>query len=44
MTDETGSIVFQCLDFIARDEYILEKKESEIVVGYDDHLGSDEEE
>ena len=44
MTDETGSIVFQCLDFIARDEYILEKKEEEITVGYDDHLGSDEEE
>ena len=44
MTDETGSIVFQCLDFIARDEYILEQKDSEITVGYDDHLGSDEEE
>ena len=44
MTDETGSIVFQCLDFIARDEYILEQKEAEITVGYDDHLGSDEEE
>jgi len=44
MTDGTSSIVFQCLDFIARDEYILEKKEDEIVVGYDDHLGSDEEE
>ena len=44
MTDGTSSIVFQCLDYIARDEYILEKKEEEIVVGYDDHLGSDEEE
>ena len=39
MADETGSIVFQCLDFVARDEYILNQ-----TVAHDDHLGSDEEE
>jgi len=44
MTDETGSVVFQCLDFIARDEYVLEQNDDEVVVGYDDHLGSSEEE
>ena len=44
MTDETGSIVFQCLDYVARDEYILEQTEEEIKVAYDDHLQSDEEE
>jgi len=44
MTDATGSIVFQCLDFVARDEYILEQTEDEVKVAYDDHLASDEEE
>lgn len=34
MTDATGSIVFQCLDFVARDEYILDKDD-------DDSDGSD---
>jgi DNA polymerase elongation subunit (family B) len=43
MTDEPGSVVFQCLDFIARDEFILNQTESGAVVAYDDHLGSDEE-
>jgi len=44
MTDATGSIVFQCLDLIARDEFILNRDEDgEIVVAHDDHLASDEE-
>ena len=42
MTDATGSIVFQCLDYVARDEYILEQTESTVKVAYDDHLHSDE--
>lgn len=44
MTDATGSIVFQCLDFVARDEYILEQNGDTVKVGYDEHLQSDEEE
>jgi len=43
MTDEANSIVFQCLDFIARDEFILNQTEEGAEVAYDDHLGSDEE-
>jgi DNA polymerase elongation subunit (family B) len=44
MTDETKSIVFQCLDFVARDEFVLEKTDEGIQVGYEHHLASDEEE
>lgn len=43
MANESESISFQCLDFIARDEYIILQKESE-VVGYEEHLNSDEDE
>ena len=44
MTDATGSIVFQCLDYVARDEYILEQTDEEVKIGYDEHYGSDDEE
>ena len=37
MTDATGSIVFQCLDYVARDEYILEETENGPTIGYDDN-------
>jgi len=43
MSTESESISFQCLDFIARDEYILEKTETDVKVGYEDYAGSDEE-
>ena len=44
MSSESENLSFQCLDFIARDEFILEKNEDEVHVGYEEHLGSDEEE
>jgi len=44
MADDTGSIVFQCLDIVSRDEYVLTQSDEGIQKGYDDHLGSDEEE
>ena len=44
MTDDTQSIVFQCLDFVARDEYVLQKTDEGVEVAYEQHLGSDEEE
>ena len=44
MSSESENLSFQCLDFIARDEFILEKTEEEVHVGYEEHLGSDEEE
>jgi len=37
MTDATGSIVFQCLDYVARDEYILEETDEGPTVAYDDN-------
>jgi len=44
MADETGSIVFQCLDIVSRDEYVLKQTDEGVEKGYDDHLCSDEEE
>ena len=40
MTDETGSIVFQCLDYIARDEYVLEKNSDDDDVSLNSNNGS----
>jgi DNA polymerase elongation subunit (family B) len=39
MADETGSIVFQCLDFVARDEYVASQKEFKILLFGVNHEG-----
>ena len=43
MTDETDSIVFQCLDYVARDEFILNQTDDTIEVGYEYQASSDDE-
>lgn len=43
MTDASGNIVFQCLDYVARDEYVIEQTEEKVKVGYDSNQTSDEE-